>query len=1207
MVLRRLLRLAFSYRRPALIAIIAQIIQIGLSLVLPLFLKSAVDNGLGSHDYSLIILAAIETLGVTAVRSVVWYFVTYFYRVVSTAAGVELRDQLYEKIQRNQLTFHLKAHSGDLFALTATDVQAIEDFLNNGLNQAVNILVLCFSLFLILLRIDTRLTLYALPSVIAVAVLAVLYTPLARERSRRIQNLYGQVAATLQENLTGMRVVKAFAGEDREVVKFREKIDDLFDASMRQTTLNSWTFPTMTFITALGITSVLWFGGQDVIGGTLSLGSLIAFITYLTMLINPVRTLGAAINVISAATAGGERIFRVLDGKDEIEPARETARKPPMPEIKGAIDIEGVTFSYHPGRPVLRDVNVIVNPGDTVGIVGLTGAGKSTLTTLLARYYDPDRGSVRVDGYDVRSVQIDTLRRQIGIVFQDPFLFSTSITDNIRFGRPEASFEEVVDAARAACLHDFVVTLPEGYETQLGERGITLSGGQRQRLSLARALLINPRILVLDDTTSALDPVTAQEVWRRIKARRGNQTTIIVAQRLSSVRDADRIYVLDKGTVAGFGRHDDLVAQDGLYARLWKQQAAQSDDVIDHELLRLDQPVRAATIHEEQPVLPTDVETTSNGKRDVLAISSEDDTVSGNTYDSRLMGRLSAFAHPFVGLLVVTSIVMFFSSFSNLAAPYIQKLIIDGPLAQHNISQLRSLAYVFIAAAFVQGVTGIGFSYLLNRAAFEVLRLLRARLFEHLQSLSLGFYDRYKVGRLMSIMTGDVNAISNLLSAGVLQTMADLFVLLGIVVTLFSMNARLAFLATSLVPVIAVVTQLIRSRIRDTFREWRRTSSIMNGAVAEGIAGARVTQAFSRQIENRERFNVLNNAFRNAVLRSTRIMAAFAPTMDMISSVGTAILLVVGGSMVLRGNLTIGALVAFLAYITQFFTPIRDLSVRYNSLQAAMAASERIFALLDTEPIVRDASDARVLHRIDGRITFDHVSFGYNPDRTILHDLVLDIAPGEHVAVVGPTGAGKTSLISLACRFYDVQRGRVLFDGVPIDQVTQNSLRRQLGVVLQDPFLFSGTIAENLQFGKPDATHAEMEAACRAVGLSEFIASLPLGYATILSERGADLSAGQRQLVSFARALLADPRILILDEATANVDTETEAKLQDALQLLMHGRTAIIIAHRLSTVRSANRIVVLEAGRIAEVGSHQELLQSGGHYAHLYRASVTVG
>jgi ATP-binding cassette subfamily B protein len=1203
--LRRILGYAFANRGLAAAALSAHVVQIALSLILPLFLKSAIDNGLSRGDYQLVVLAALETLGATAVRGVLWYSVTYNYGRLATAVSFNLRDRLYEKIQRNSLRWQLKNHSGDLFALSSTDVQAIEEFLNNGINQTVNIIGIGIPLFIILLNLNLRLTLIALPTVPLVAILAIIYAPMSRERSHRIQNLYGQVAANLQENLTGMRVVKAFAGEDREITKFTEKVDDLFRASMRSARLNSVVYPLMTMITMLGIATVLWFGGEEVIAGQLSLGTLIAFVTYLTMLVNPIRALGVTINLISGAIAGGERIFHVLDGKDEIEPQTESIHKPEMPPIKGGIDFEDVTFGYHVGQPILRNVHLLVNPGDTVGIVGLTGAGKSTLTMLLARFYDPDYGVIRVDGFDVRTVRLDTLRSQIGFVFQDPFLFSASIADNIRFGQPEASFDEVVLAAQAACLHDFILTLPEGYETQLGERGITLSGGQRQRLSLARALLINPRILVLDDTTSALDPVTGAEVWRRIKARRANQTTLIVAQRLSSVRDADRIYVVDQGTIVEAGRHDDLAERGGLYARLWRQQAAQADDVIDHERLR-EGHTAVAVMHEDSVVLPTPPAVTKDGKKDVLALSQEDDSIMGASYDSRLMNRMLTFGAPFKRLFLFTGIVMFGMSFSGLISPYIQKQIIDNPLVSHNVSQLHFFALLFVAGALLQAGSGIGYNLLLNRAAYEILRWLRLQLFRHLQSLSLSFYDRYKVGRLMSIMTGDVNAISNLLSSGILQTVSDGAILIGIIVTMFSLNAKLALISVAMVPIIAVTTQVIRGFIRESFREWRRTSSIVNGAIAEGIAGVRVTQAFTRQVENRKRFDQLNRDFRNAVIRSTRLIAFFAPAMDMISAIGTSLILVVGGAMVISGEMTTGVLVAFLAYITQFFTPIRDLSIRYNALQAAMAASERIFALLDTMPTIVDAPTAPTLPPIKGRITFENVQFGYNPERLVIRDLNLDIQPGEHVAIVGPTGAGKTSLISLASRFYDVTSGRVLVDGVAVNTVTQNSLRRQLGMVLQDPFLFSGTVAENLRFGRPNATQAEMEAACRAVGLHDFITTLPLGYASMLSERGADLSAGQRQLLSFARALLADPRILILDEATANVDTQTEAKLQEALHLLLEGRTAIIIAHRLSTVRSANRIAVIEAGRIVEIGSHHELLESGGHYARLYHASVSV-
>ncbi|HLZ10820.1 MAG TPA: ATP-binding cassette domain-containing protein, partial [Chloroflexota bacterium] len=351
------------------------------------------------------------------------------------------------------------------------------------------------------------------------------------------------------------------------------------------------------------------------------------------------------------------------------------------------IDFEDVSFGYHAGQPVLKDVNLIVNPGDTVGIVGLTGSGKSTLTMLLARFYDPDRGIIRIDGYDVKSVQLDSLRRQLGFVFQDPFLFSATVTDNIRFGRPDATMGEVVAAAQAACLHDFIETLPDGYDTELGERGITLSGGQRQRLSLARSLLINPSILILDDTTSALDPVTATEVWRRIKARRASQTTIIVSQRLSSVREADRIFVLGGGTVVESGRHHDLAERDGLYSRLWRQQAAQSDDVIDHERLR--EGAVATVIPEEEPIIAAAPVITKDGRKDVLAISVDDDSILGASYDSRLMRRLLVFGGPFKKLLILTGIVMFGTSFAGLAGPYIQKHIIDTPLVSGDIAQLH--------------------------------------------------------------------------------------------------------------------------------------------------------------------------------------------------------------------------------------------------------------------------------------------------------------------------------------------------------------------------------------------------------------------------------------------------------------------------------------------------------------------------------------
>jgi ABC-type multidrug transport system fused ATPase/permease subunit len=487
-------------------------------------------------------------------------------------------------------------------------------------------------------------------------------------------------------------------------------------------------------------------------------------------------------------------------------------------------------------------------------------------------------------------------------------------------------------------------------------------------------------------------------------------------------------------------------------------------------------------------------------------------------------------------------------------------------------------------------------------------------LFSHLQNLSLDFYGKWESGRIVSRLTNDVDTIYELVASGSVSVVTDCLTLVGIVVVMVRMNAHLAMLTFLLIPVLFALMTAFRQYGRQSYRRVRAAVASVTGALAENINGVRVVKAFSREDRNLSDFNVLSQEVRVSNLRSIIIFSIFWPLIELVGVVGSALVLGIGGREVIQAlgvstlqpvpaaiaGVTTGTLVAFLGYVNQFFEPIRNLSRLYNTMQAAMAGAERVFDILDTEPLVKEARAAGEMPSIGGKIEFRDVTFEYVEGRPVLDNVSFTVKPGETVALVGPTGAGKSTIVQLVARMYDVTEGVVLIDGVDVRDVTLRSLRSQMGTVLQDPFLFSGTVADNIRYARPEATDEEVEAAAKAIGAHEFIEGLPEGYNTPVMERGSRLSAGQRQLISFARALLANPRILILDEATSSIDGYTELRLQQGLRQLLKGRTALVIAHRLSTIVDSDRVMVIEQGKIAESGKHEELLARGGLYERLY-------
>ncbi len=572
----------------------------------------------------------------------------------------------------------------------------------------------------------------------------------------------------------------------------------------------------------------------------------------------------------------------------------------------------------------------------------------------------------------------------------------------------------------------------------------------------------------------------------------------------------------------------------------------------------------------------------------------------GKAFDPRIVMRLLAYLRPYWLRMIVAIILVLGSAGLTLSVPYLIKVAIDQSITHGDVAGLTQIALMLMAVFVAIYVTTAALQYLLSWVGNQVLATLRGQLVRHLQDLPLGYHDTHIVGVTVSRVINDVAVINDLLSQGLITFVKDVFVLIGIIVVMLSMSLRLALITFTVLPLMILATWLFARHAQAAFRQTRNRVADVVGNLAENITGMRVIQAFAQEETSQERFDEVNGANRDANVAAMTLSFLFLPAVEVLGMLATGIVLWFGGRAVIDNQLTIGVIVAFLAYVTRFFDPIQELSQLYTTMQSAMAGGERVLELLDTPPTVCDAPGAPEMPPIAGRIELADVSFAYNDEAYVLHDLNLVIEPGQTVALVGPTGAGKSSIANLIARLYDVTKGAVLIDGIDVRTVAQRSLRRQTGIVPQEPFLFSGTIADNICFGHLDATAREIEAAARLANAHEFIVALSDGYATDIQEGGVNLSVGQRQLICMARAVLADPHILILDEATASVDTLTEQLIQEALQRLLMGRTAIVIAHRLSTIRNADLICVVQDGRIVERGRHEALIAQGGLYRQLY-------
>jgi ATP-binding cassette, subfamily B, bacterial len=1192
--------LFWKYWRRALLTYLCLFGGAAFTLLIPRLTGNAIDMALNSQQQSQIILMAVAILGAGILRSFFSYWQTYLSEYLSQKVAYDLRNQFYNHIQRLSYAFHDRSQTGQLMSRATTDIEAVRMFVGFAMLRGVYFLLLMLVVIVLLLLLDWKLALMSLCVLPFITYRTISVNSKMRVLWGKVQQGIGNLGTILQENLSGIRIVRAFSREDFESQKFAKQSQTLYEQELAINNLYAANSPVMNFALVLAMSAIIWYGGREVVSGHLTQGEMAQFLLYLVLLNLPIRMLGWLIMLFSRANASSKRIYEILDQKS---PVRDSPGAQDLKDVKGKIVFEDVSFGYKESGEVLKKVTFTVQPGQIIALVGASGSGKTTLANLIPRFYEVSSGSLKLDDIDIRQISLSSLRKQIGIVHQDTFLFSASIRQNIAYGKPEATLAEITAAAKAARLDEFIQSLPQGYDTLVGERGITLSGGQKQRLAIARTILLNPKVIIMDDSMASVDNETEYAMQQSLQVVLEGRTTFIIAHRFRSVQEADMILVMQNGEIVERGNHTELLACGGVYKQLYGLQFEQQER--ERELtsgLDIQTPVNQVERNDQEPKSRNNISNQAEAQPGILTTS--DEIVYGKPYDARIITRLLGYFRSQKWAAIITILATLLFTATSLASPYLIGLAENRYILNGDLPGLDRLVLVFIGIGILNWVAYAVQIRAEAKLGQSIVLKLRMQMFAHVQKLSLRFFSQNEVGRIMSRVQNDVNELNEFLESGAFWVIGEVVTMIGIVVIMFGMEWRLAMLSVAVVPLLILSVTFWQNRARRAFIKVRQTISQVNGALEENISGVRVIQSLAREDLNVQQFESLNRDNFTANLDSARVSAVMMPLVELALSLVTAALILSGGMGVLHGWLLVGTLLAFILYTNNFFDPIRNLTFEYAQLQIAMASGKRIFELLDLTPEMTDKSSPLRPPQYLGKISFEKVGFHYQTGIEVLQDIDMLIEPGSTIALVGPTGAGKSTILNLIARFYDVTAGRVLIDGQDIRDLDSSHYRQHIGLVLQDPFLFSGTIGDNIAYGKIGASRAEIVASAKAVGAHEFIVKLEKGYDTELEERGQNLSMGQRQLLSFARALIVDPVILLLDEATASIDSYSEQIIQKALKQLTHGRTTVIIAHRLSTIREADDIIVLDHGRIVEQGRHADLLKAGGVYARMYRRGI---